>query len=91
MPPGAAVGAKVPPMFTVIRCSSVSSRFGGGLYNLGLSPHHWTEISRVCVCVCVCSGRGASKQQIEGDRILDKPSKQTRHPHMRHTEIVEYK
>ena len=33
MPPGGGVGAKVPPMFTVIRSSSQSSRFGGALYN----------------------------------------------------------
>merc|ERR1719213_1515537 len=36
MPPGAAVGAKVPPMLRVICSSSESLRFGGALYNFGL-------------------------------------------------------
>eukprot|EP00427_Karlodinium_veneficum_P023052 CAMPEP_0169120334 /NCGR_PEP_ID=MMETSP1015-20121227/32044_1 /TAXON_ID=342587 /ORGANISM="Karlodinium micrum, Strain CCMP2283" /LENGTH=44 /DNA_ID= /DNA_START= /DNA_END= /DNA_ORIENTATION= len=36
MPPGALVGARVPPMFKVMRSSSDSSRFGGATYSLGL-------------------------------------------------------
>merc|ERR1719409_1939211 len=36
MPPGAAVGAKVPPAANVARSSSESWRLGGALYNLGL-------------------------------------------------------
>merc|ERR1719217_907477 len=36
MPPGAAVGAKVPPFATVILSSSDNWRFGGALYSFGL-------------------------------------------------------
>jgi hypothetical protein len=36
IPPGADVGANVPPMLTVICSSSESLRFGGALYNFGL-------------------------------------------------------
>ena len=34
MPPGAAVGAKVPPLFTEMRSASDISRAGGALYSL---------------------------------------------------------